>query len=73
MPSKGDMDRIKALTELLERLNEPIAERLKARLAPHLRRGEELPDMELIQRLIGRLAAARLRALIETDEAEGRE
>ena len=68
MPSKRDMERLEALTELLEQLDEPIAERLKARLAPHLRQGEELPDMELVQSLMGRLAMARLRELTETGE-----
>ncbi len=71
MPSKDLMDRIRqaySLTSLIDRLNEPAAEELAEHLSPHLRRGEGLPDLELVQQLLGRLVLTRLEELIAAEE-----
>ena len=71
MPSKDVMDRIRmaqGLTAIIEQLTEPVAEGMAKHLSPHLRIGEAMPDMELIQRLMGRLVMARLQVLITADE-----
>ncbi len=71
MPSKDVMDRIKlahGLTSIIDQLSGPIAEGLTDRLAPHLRPGEDLPDLELTQRLMARLVMARLQILIAADD-----
>ncbi len=72
MPSKDIIDRIKmahGLTAIIDQLTEPVAERMAAQLTPHLQPGEELPDLELVQRLTGRLVMSRIQALIAADEA----
>ena len=71
MPSKDVMDRIRmaqGLTAIIEQLTEPLAEGMAEHLSRHLRTGEAMPDLELIQQLMGRLAMARLQALITADE-----
>ncbi len=68
------MDHIKMahdLTSIIDRLTEPVADGLAEHLPPHLRPGEQLPDLELIQRLMGRMVIARLEALIAAEEAYG--
>lgn len=72
MPSKEIIDRIKmahGLTAIIDQLTEPVAEKMTERLSPHLKSDEELPDLELVQRLTGRLVMARIHALIAADEA----
>ncbi len=72
MRQKDVMDRIRlaqGLTAIIDQLTEPVAESLTEQLSPHLRSGEELPDLELVQRLTGRLVMARIQALIAADEA----
>ncbi len=74
MPSKDVMDRIKmahGLTAIIEQLTEPVAEGMAEQLSPQLKPGEALPDLELIQRLMGRLVMARLQVLIAADEIYG--
>ncbi len=75
MPSKDVMDRIKlaqGLTALIEQLTEPVAEGMAEALSPHLRAGEAMPDMELTQRLMGRLVMSRLQVLVAADEVYNR-
>ena len=71
MPSKDVMDRIKlahGLTAIIDQLTEPAAARLTSHLSPRLRPDEQLPDLELVQRLIGRLVTARLQTLFDAEE-----
>ncbi len=71
MPPKDVIDRIKlahGLTSILDQMSGPVAEELAEQLAPHLRPGEELPDLELTHRLLGRLVMSRLQVLIAADE-----
>jgi hypothetical protein len=46
----------------------PIAERLKALLEPYLRDGETMPDVELLQQLLGRLVADKGSRLVAGDD-----
>ncbi len=74
MPSKDVMDRIKmahGLTVIIEQLTESVGEGLDEQLSPHLRPGEATPDLELVQRLMGRLVMARLEVLIAAHEVYG--
>ena len=74
MASKDLMDRIRrghGLTAIIDRLSKPVAEGLGEHLSPHLRAGEALPDLELVQQLAGRLVRARLEALLAQEELEG--
>lgn len=75
MLSRDLIDRLKLtqdLSAVVERLNEGEARQLGERLRPCLEKGETLPDVELMQRLMGRLVKAHLRELAE-DEAEALE
>ena len=71
MPSKDVMDGIQmahGLTAIVGQLTEPIAETLSPRLSPLLRKGEALPDLDLIQQLMNRLVVIRLQALMSAEE-----
>ena len=71
MPSKDITDRIKvaqSLTAIIDQLTEPAVAKLTSHLSPRLRPGEQLPDLELVQRLIGRLVTARLQTLLDAEE-----
>ncbi len=66
------MDRIKmahGLTAIIDHLTEPVAEGSAGHLSARLRRGEVLPDLGLIQRLMGRLVMARLQVLVDVDDS----
>ncbi len=74
MFSKDLIDRLKLaqdLTAVIDQLSEPVARELGERLAPYLQEDETLPDLQLMQRLMGRLVMSELRELLPEGEVEG--
>lgn len=59
----------RSVVQHIETNAEKLATRLGERLAPHLERGERMPDLALTMRLLGRYLARHAEALGEADDA----
>jgi hypothetical protein len=76
MSSKQVTDRQKsaqAVTASIETHADEVGQAVARRLAPCLERGEKMPDVALLLRLLGRELAARVAAMVAADEAHERE
>lgn len=76
MPSKLVVDRTKSsrwVSAASDTHAADVAKGVGRELAPYLGRGEGMPDLELLCRLIGRMVAARSKALADADAAHERE
>jgi hypothetical protein len=72
MASKQVTDRQKstrAVAAAADKHADEIGSHLGAMLSPHLQKGETMPDVALLARLVGRLVAVRCDALVAADRA----
>lgn len=76
MTSKMVSDRFQSMRAIegsLEQNADAVATRIAARLRPHLRAGEEMPDVALLARLMGRELEALATALVRADREHASE